>query len=288
MTSENPNTVFYQVGQSPMGLVAVFSSRATGAHFPACTHIEDVPSGFLATVVHGVANMPLVHTIQGMDETQARQALDAAGFVERPHDMSQAHKAPKRWSAAASAAVQNAQRAPTGFVLGTKMIGPKGDTPLVVFDVHRSNGPDPHDRVWVPYDLLPPAIKAMSRRHPVHELVYHGTEDDARAALLALGLQDDGAYEMYAPEALSFGVMEDTEGFLSPGSTALFILPKDEDCPSFDNLRTSHLKVCPDFIGIDDCENTWTIEGMSPDEVKKALVALGYTHDPELDGDVGG
>lgn len=290
MHSENPNTVFYQVGNSPMGLVAVFSSRTTGRHFPAGTHVEDVPPGFFATVVHGVVNMPLVHTIQGMDAAQARAALDAAGFVERPADMSQAALVPQRWSASAAAARQQAQRTPTGFLLGTKMVGPKADTPIVVAEFHRSTGPDPDDRAWVSYQDLPAPVKALFQRHRVHDAVYQGagTEADARAALTALGLQDDGALELYTPDQLSFGVMEDEEGILGAGTTMLFVLPKDEDCPSFDNLRTGHLQTCPDFIGIDDCENTWSIENMSPEEVKKALVALGYTHDPELDGAVGG
>ena len=288
MAHENPNTVFYQIGNSPMGLVVVFSSRTTGKHFPAGTHIEDVPEGLLATVVHGVTNMPLVHSVHDGDEVAARQKLDAAGFVERPKDMSQAAQAPKRWSASASAAIKNAQRAPTGFVIATKMVGPKADTPVTVFDIHRANGPDPRDREWVPYESLPASLRAQTRRSHTHDLVFQGSEDEARAALLAAGLRDDGPYMLYSPDELSFGVMEDEDGLLPDGGTVLFILPKDEDSPYFDDLRAGHLRVHPDFIGVDDCENTWFIPKMQPDEVKAALVALGYTHDPELDGAVGG
>lgn len=281
--SETPNTVFYQVGQSPMGLVAVFSSRTTGKHFPANTSVAGVPNGFLHTVVHGVSNMPLVHCIQGMTEAQARQALDAAGFVERPKDPSQFAAAPKRWSPPAPAPL-----GPIAFTVGTRMVGPDGTTPVVVADIFGVDPQEPDEKIFIPAKRIPAPVAAAFTASDKHGLVFAGTEAEARAVLAGFGYQDRGGMDWYTPSQLSFGVMEADADFVGGEGTGLFILPKDEDSPDFDNLRTDHLQTCPDFIGVDDCENTWTILDMTPDEVRTALVALGYTHDPELDGAVGG
>jgi hypothetical protein len=287
--AENPNTVFYQIGQSPMGLVAVFSSRTTGKHFPSGTDVAAVPPGFMATVIHGVAHMPLVHTIQGMDAAQARQALDAAGFVERPKDMSQAALAPKKWTPPTAASLRRPLSRQMVFTVGTRMVGPKGLDPITCVAVY-ADVDDVEEGCELTPSQIPAVLMSALRYDRRHGLVFAGDAAQARALLTGLGLAEAGAMPWFTPQELSFGVAdaEDWNGNPQPGDTHLFILPKDDRAPFFDDLRENHLQACPDFIGSTDCENTWTIEGKTPQEVKDVLIALGYTHDPELDGESGG
>lgn len=99
-----------------------------------------------------------------------------------------------------------------------------------------------------------------------------------RAALLAVGMEEfDQGCQWLTPAELSFAAWEGEDG-----ETTLFILPKDEDHPCFDNLGTDLLQTCPDWIGIQDMENTWTIEGKTPEEVRAILIARGYTEDTSL------
>jgi hypothetical protein len=287
--AETPNSVFYQIGQSPMGLVAVFSSRATGKSFPSGTTVVGVPNGFLATVVHGVANMPLVHCIQGMDAAQARQALDAAGFVERPKDMSQAAQAPKRWTPPTPASLRAPVSPTLLFTVGTRLAGPTGLVPITCAAIYADQESlEEWEELGPSY--VPTAVMAAFRYDRRHGLVFSGNEAQARALLAGLGLTDGGGMPWHKPQDLAFGVAdaEDWNGNPQPGDTHLFILPKDDHAPFFDDLRENHLQACPDFIDSTECENTWTIEGKTPQEVKDVLLALGYTHDPALDGESGG
>lgn len=123
---------------------------------------------------------------------------------------------------------------------------------------------------------------------PSHLFVSSLSEEETRTRLSALGwTEEPRVFMWYRADQLSFGV--------DPGDTeegpAVFIAPIADRCdfdyellPYEDNLHGECLEAHPDFLGHTTSENTFELaEDLGQNEIKLRMMALGYTHDPQLD-----
>ncbi len=114
---------------------------------------------------------------------------------------------------------------------------------------------------------------------------------ETKRSLEALGLSEtDAIFMWYDPEDLSFGVSTERQPFLgSHPAYSIFILPKDENSPVYDDLRDNHLLKVPPYFRGNLMENTWELKpDADRDDVIADMIARGYTHDPEIDNELGG
>ena len=123
---------------------------------------------------------------------------------------------------------------------------------------------------------------------PSHLFVSSLSEDETRARLAALGWTEESrVFLWYRADQLAFGVdAGDTEE-----GPAVFIVPIEDRCdfdykllPYEDNLHGECLEAHPEFLGHTTSENTFELaENLGVNEIKLRMMALGYTHDPEID-----
>ena len=93
----------------------------------------------------------------------------------------------------------------------------------------------------------------------------------------------------HPPEDLDFGVSEDKDSFLGAPCYTIFVIPRDDRAPFFDDLRDEHLVEVPPYFSDNISENTWELQPDADRDVVIAdMIARGYTHKPELDGELGG
>jgi len=280
-----PNTVFFLITPAgTLGTTVLFLDRTTNAQVTG--HIEGLPEGFRATqmILMGGGTSSYFHTTD-LAPAAARTALEAAGFVAH---QSIGGPAPAQAPAAWTPPPEEPLLGPESlmFAVRQQMGGPEGTTPTTrVWLFNKAeiaqaleDEDDIFDSVGLHETLLgqgqmlscPPGDRWMC--------VSAYSVEATRAALLAVGMEEfDQGCQWLTPAELSFAAWEGEDG-----ETTLFILPKDEDHPCFDNLGGDLLQTCPDWIGIQDMENTWTIEGKTPEEVRAILIARGYTEDTNL------
>lgn len=110
------------------------------------------------------------------------------------------------------------------------------------------------------------------------------------ARLEALGMTfSPKVFLWYDPQDLSFGVSTDPDHDNGPGCYTIFIIPKDEDAPFYDDLRDSHLDEVPPYFAGNLCENTWALKpNTHRDAVLFDMITRGYTYDKDLDDTSGG
>ena len=108
--------------------------------------------------------------------------------------------------------------------------------------------------------------------------------------LEALGFTHDARVFMWhEPRDLTFGISRDRQESMRDNRYVIFIVPKDPDAPFVDDLRDEHLPEVPPYFDGNLCENTWELgRDADRDAVIADMVARGYTHDPDLDGEMGG
>lgn len=116
---------------------------------------------------------------------------------------------------------------------------------------------------------------------------------DARAKLLAQGFEEsDDLFAWYTPQEVEFGFIKGSGEFLDP-EWSVFTLPivpqgqKFDHMPYCDNMREGTMSEWPeDLFDGNLMENTFEVkESLSREDVLKGMVAIGYTHNPQLDED---
>jgi hypothetical protein len=130
-----------------------------------------------------------------------------------------------------------------------------------------------------------------SGAHVAYDCALNG--QDARAKLLALGFEErDDLFAWYTPQEVEFGFIKGSGDFLDP-EWSVFTLPivpkgqKFEQMPYCDDMREGTMSDWPEELFDGNLmENTFEVkEGLSREEVLKGMIALGYTHNPDLDED---
>lgn len=280
-----PNTVFFVITPAGnLGTVVLFLDRTTGQKID--DTILGLPPEFRATqlMILGSANTPAFFYSTDLSVAEATHALIAAGFVAH-HSIGgpPPQKAPTNWSSPPPPALM--APADLFFSVRTRMVGPDGTTPQVTVVLYDKAAAQEEiaEGNTVQAETVKPSdttLGAGPLLRPIPNEHWSATTalsaEDTTQALCALGAEPLPAPDhMLAPHELEFEAWVDEDG-----TTTLFMLPKDKNHPHSDNLSQDLLLVCPDWINDNLMENTWAISGKTPEEVRAALIVLGYTRNP--------
>lgn len=280
-----PNSVSYILrAHKSLGTIALFVDRNTQAMLGRDDTITGLPEVFRPTLYSllgaGSTNASFFYATS-LDLSAAQQCLNEAGFLAQGSiPTAKQDNADNSWTPLPepdAPTTSNLQ-----FTTASRLQGPDASTPetRVFFYPHPGTVQESTILNDIDTTLLPKAGFAPLHKADYGEWSTHLDPQQIRQALQGLGLLDAGApTHWFQPTDLLFCVAYD-EGSVS--DTMVTVVPRDEDSPYGDNLRSSNLAVLPDWLGIDVMENTWVVEDRTPEDVRAALEALGYTYDADL------
>lgn len=115
-------------------------------------------------------------------------------------------------------------------------------------------------------------------------------ENETIRRLEDLGLtKNETIFMWYDPKDLEFGVSTKADEFFGDKGYTIFIIPKDENSPHYDDLRDCHLKEVPPYFHDNLMENTWLLKPEARREAVIAdMIARNYVYNSELDDCYGG
>jgi hypothetical protein len=123
-----------------------------------------------------------------------------------------------------------------------------------------------------------------------HRFLSKYDQSETIRRLESLGLtKNEDIFMWFDPRDLEFGVSTKTGELVDEPGHIIFIIPKDENSPHYDDLRDDHLPEVPAYFVDNMMENTWLLSPeMQRDAVIKDMTARGYVYNSDLDDCYGG